>query len=84
MAKDAKGSAEVGGGLTELIGRALTDEKFRDKLFTQRSQAVAGYKLSKTDMKALENLSREDLQQSAEVFGSAAMPTISIKITIKF
>jgi hypothetical protein len=79
MSKQSGGQASK--GLTELIGRALMDEKFRDKLFSNRSEAVQGYNLSETDQSALDKLSREDLQQNAEVFGSAS--DLAIKIVIK-
>jgi hypothetical protein len=72
-------------GLTELIGRALMDEQFRESLFRDRAQATRGYELTETDRFALENLKREDLEQNAEVFGSAAaLPAIKIVIKGSF
>ena len=68
-------------GLTELIGRALMDETFRDELFTDRTAATKGYNLTETDTAALEQLSREDLEQNAEAFGDAS--AMAIKIVIK-
>jgi len=67
-------------GLTELIGRALMDEQFREKLFIDRTDAVKDYSLTEADRTALDQLSRDDLQQNAEVFGSQAAIAISIKI----
>jgi hypothetical protein len=71
-------------GLTELIGRALMDEKFREKLFEDRAAAAKEYNLTQTDQVALENLKREDLQQNAEVFGSVSAITIGIRISGSF
>ena len=71
-------------GLTELIGRALMDEQFREKLFEDRAAAAKEYNLTQTDQVALENLKREDLQQNAEVFGSASAIMIGIRITGSF
>jgi len=72
-------------GLTELIGRALMDEKFRDKLFDNRAEAIKEYNLTQTDLVALQNLTRQDLQQNAEVFGSsAAAISIGIRISGSF
>jgi hypothetical protein len=71
-------------GLTELIGRALMDEKFRDKLFDDREEAVKEYNLTQTDQVALQNLSRQDLQQNAEVFGSSTAISIGIRISGSF
>lgn len=78
MAKEPGGEASK--GLTELIGRALMDEPFREKLFEDRDSAIREYNLTEADRMALEQLSRQDLQQNAEVFGSAAAIAISIKI----
>jgi hypothetical protein len=69
--------------LTELIGHALMDEQFRNTLFENRAQATKGYDLTETDRIALEKLKREDLEQHAEVFGSASQVGVSIKIVIK-
>ena len=71
-------------GLTELIGRALMDEKFREQLFEDRAAAAKEYNLTQTDQVALENLKREDLQQNAEVFGSVSAITIGIRISGSF
>jgi hypothetical protein len=71
-------------GLTELIGRALMDEKFRETLFADRTAAVKEYNLTQADQVALENLKREDLQQNAEVFGSVSAITIGIRISGSF
>jgi len=72
-------------GLTELIGRALMDEQFRDRLFKDRAGATKDFQLTETDRFALENLKREDLEQNAEVFGSAAaLPAIKIVIKGSF
>ena len=71
-------------GVTELIGRALMDEKFREMLFDDRAAAIKEYNLTQADQVALENLKREDLQQNAEVFGSVSAISIGIRISGSF
>ena len=79
MSKQPGGKASK--GLTEVIGRALMDEQFREKFFKNRSEAIKDYNLSAADRAALEQLSQQDLQQNAEVFGSAT--SAAIKIVVK-
>jgi hypothetical protein len=73
-------------GLTELIGRALTDRDFRESLFRDRAKAVERYELSPADLEALDHLSRETLEEHARQFseGDALALTIGIFIRIKF
>jgi hypothetical protein len=73
-------------GLTELIGRALTDEQFRETLYQDRAQAVKGYRLTAADRDALDNLPRETLEEQAQRFaeGGAARWAIMIFIRIEF
>jgi len=68
-------------GLTELIGHALIDEQYRNLLFDNRAEAIKQYNLSDIDLNALDHLSRQDLEQNAEVFGSET--ALLIKIVIK-
>lgn len=82
MSEKAQGG-QASKGLTELIGHALLDEQFRNTLFENRAQATKGYNLTEADRMALENLKREDLEQHAEVFGSASQVAISIGVSIK-
>ena len=73
-------------GLTELIGRALTDRQFREALYQDRAKTIERYQLTPADLEALDNLSREMLDEHARRFeaGSAAGLTISIFIKGKF
>jgi hypothetical protein len=68
----------------ELVGRALTDTDFRDRLFTDREAAASEYTLTDIDEKALDELTREQLEEQAEVLTHASDVTISIKISVKF
>lgn len=70
--------------LNEIIGRALTDSKFRGELFKNRSKAVSGYNLSAADKDALANISAEDLEQQAGIFSTKSALKIVIKVTVKF
>ena len=74
---------EASPGLSEVIGRALTDERFRESLFQNRESALGGYQLTDTDMTALDSLSREQLEQHAERFGESSAEGITIAIVIK-
>jgi hypothetical protein len=73
-------------GLTELLGRSLTDAEFRDLLYSDREAAVREYQLTETDLQALRNLDREALDEHARQFaeGSATEITIAIVIRIRF
>jgi len=82
MSEKAQGG-QASKGLTELIGHALMDEQFRNTLFENRAQATKGYDLTETDRTALEKLKREDLEQHAEVFGSASQVAVAIKVVVK-
>ena len=74
---------EASPGLSEVIGRALIEERFREILFQDRESAVRGYQLTDTDMTALDNLSREQLEQHAERFGESSAEGLTIGIVIK-
>jgi hypothetical protein len=82
MSEKAEGG-QASKSLTELIGHALMDEQFRNTLFQNRAQATKGYDLTETDRMALDKLKREDLEQHAEVFGSASQVAVAIKIVVK-
>jgi len=68
----------------ELVGRAITDEQFRDRLYSDRQTAIADYQLTDVDEAALEDLTREKLEEQAEVMTHASQISISIKITYHF
>jgi hypothetical protein len=71
-------------GLTELIGHALADQDFRERLFTDREALLRDYELTERDREALERLSRDELEQQAERLGGRASITIKIAITKSF
>jgi hypothetical protein len=68
----------------ELVGRAITDEQFRDRLYSDREAAVADYRLTDVDQTALDELTRDKLEEQAEVLTHASQISISIKITYHF
>lgn len=80
------GPQDASAGLTELLGRALTDAEFRGLLYSDREAAVRDYQLTETDLRALQNLSRADLDEHARQFaeGSATEITIAIVIRVRF
>ena len=71
-------------GLTELIGRALTDKDLRDALFTNRAAAIKGYTLTKVDRAALDRLTPDTLEEHAGKIGSAEAWAVKVVITKKF
>ena len=70
-------------GLIELLGRAVTDERFRETLFTDREDAVKGYMLTDADREALSSLSRETLEEQAQRFGSSSATAVQISVVVK-
>jgi hypothetical protein len=74
---------EVSPGLIELIGRAITDESFRETLYSDRDDAVKGYMLTESDKAALAELPRDALEQQAQRFGTSSAVGVSIGITVK-
>jgi hypothetical protein len=70
------------GGLTEVIGRALTDKEFRDLLFNNRSKAIQGFRLSRGDRESLERLSREEIEAEAERLGDRTSLVMRVVIGI--
>ena len=53
------------GGFQDLIGKALVDKDFRDKLFTDRPEAVKGFTLSPDEQQALAGLTKEQFEEQA-------------------
>ena len=70
-------------GLIELLGRAVTDDQFRDKLYSDQEGATQGYMLTDSDRQALANLPKEELDNQAKRFGSASETGLTIGIYIK-
>jgi len=70
-------------GLAELLGRALTDEKFREDLYQDREHAVQGYMLSSADWEALQSVPRDLLDQHAKQFVAGTASALTIGISIK-
>jgi hypothetical protein len=83
--KPAGKPAAPSAGLSELIGRALTDKQFRVQLHTDQEAAVRGYNLSKGDLKTLKSLDPEILEAHANSLGAEKSALkIMVKITKKF
>ena len=70
------------GGLSEVIGRALTDKEFRDLLFNNRSKAIQGFQLSRGDRVSLERLSREEIEAQTERLGGRTSLAVRVVIGI--
>ena len=48
--------------VSQIIGRAVTDDEFRQLLFSNPEQALQGYDLTDDEKEALEDLKQEDLE----------------------
>ena len=48
--------------VSQIIGRAVTDNEFRQLLFSNPEQALQGYDLTDDEKEALEDLKQEDLE----------------------
>jgi hypothetical protein len=48
-----------------VIGKAVTDSKFREELFANPEQALSGYELTESEMAALKNVDAETLESFA-------------------
>lgn len=70
-------------GLAEVIGRALTDEKFRNALAADPKAAANEYRLSQSDVEALESIPNETLEEHAAKFGSGSAQAMAIKVVVK-
>ena len=55
--------------LQEIIGRAVSDEKFRALLLSHPDQALQGYRLSDDERKLLEDLSADSFDDFAGSLG---------------
>jgi hypothetical protein len=73
-------------GLSEVIGRALVDEDYRNQLFENREAALKGIKLSKADRAALDDIDRKMLEAHAtRLTGSEATAiTIAVGVIVHF
>ncbi len=71
-------------GLMELLGKAVVDPAFRDKLFTSTDAVADEYGLSPNDKEALKTVDRAKIEEAASQMTSRAQTAISIVIRIKF
>lgn len=74
----------VSSDFLELVGRALTDEQYRDLLYSDREAAVEDYRLTEIDNEALDQLTRDKLEEQAEVLTHSSQISISIVVRVKF
>ena len=77
-------TAVISPALQEVIGRAITDTSFRDVLFSNRAEAVKGFKLTKIDQQCLDQIKREQIEQQATVFAKKLNVYVFVQITIHF
>lgn len=48
--------------VSQIIGRAVTDDEFRTLLFANSDQTLQGYELTDVEITALSDLKQEDLE----------------------
>jgi hypothetical protein len=77
-------TAVISPALQEVIGRAITDTSFRDQLFSNRAEAVKGFKLTKIDQQCLDQIKREQIENQAQVFAKKLNVYVFVQITIHF
>ncbi len=70
-------------GLTEILGRALTDEGFRAELKRDRTAAAKQFRLSQPDIEALESIPDEQLEEHAQRFSAGSAAALTVGVTIK-
>ena len=71
-------------GLTELLGKAVVDSEFRNKLFSEPDAIADQYGLAPNDKAALKTIDRAKIDEAATQLTSKSQIAISIVIRIKF
>ena len=71
-------------GLMELLGKAVVDPAFRDKLFASTDAVASEYGLSAQDKEALKTVDRAKIEEAATQMKSKSHIAISIVIRVKF
>jgi hypothetical protein len=71
-------------GLAELLGKAVVDPTFRDKLFASPDAVADEYGLAPNDKAALKTIDRAKIDEAATQMTSRSQIAISIVIRIKF
>jgi hypothetical protein len=76
------GERRVSPAFTQIVGRALTDSGFRQRLFDDRDAALEGFTLAPADIEALDSIPREQLEDEAQKFerGSAVATTVGVSV----
>ena len=67
-----------------LLGKAVVDPAFRDKLFASTDVVATEYGLSAQDKEALKSVDRAKIEEAASQVTSRAQTAISIVIRINF
>jgi hypothetical protein len=80
--EDPPEQRQVSPAFTQIVGRALTDSGFRQRLFDNREAALEGYTLAHADIEALDSIPRQVLEEEAQKFerGSAVATTVGVSV----
>jgi hypothetical protein len=80
--EDRLGPRRVSPAFTQIVGRALTDSGFRQRLFDDRAAALKDYTLAPDDIEALDSIPRQVLEDEAQKFerGSAVATTVGVSV----
>jgi hypothetical protein len=71
-------------GLMELLGKAVVDPTFRDRLFASPDTVADEYGLAPDDKAALKTIDRAKIDEAASEMTNRSQIAISIVIRIKF
>jgi hypothetical protein len=81
----AVGSGDKPGrGLTELLGKALTDKEMRSKLFADPDGTARAFNLSGQDTEALKKLDSAKFEHAATQLASRQEWTVKVVVSKKF
>ena len=71
-------------GLMAILGKAVVDPVFRDRLFKQPDAVADEHKLAPADKAALKTIDRAKIEEAATEMKTRPQIAISIVIRIKF
>lgn len=74
----------VSRSVREVIGKAITDEKFRDTLFNNQEEALKGFTLDDDERAAIASLNKSQIEEAASNVGGAAAWKVGVEVTIHF
>lgn len=77
-------AAKPSRGLTELLGKALTDHDLRERLFTDPESTGRDFDLSDSDHKAIKALDRAKFEHAAAELANRQDWTVKVQVSKSF